>query len=232
MERKRKMNSDRKIRVQESTLRVARVLFIPLAFCISTYTSHAQAAQQQNPSAYPNASASLSLEPILAQIDQSAQSAALDIAKLRIEKWKVDSNSKNQAQANAESLQRNLSNALPTLTSGVRAAPQSLAPTFKLYRNLTALYDVLSALTESAGAFGPGQEFDALREHVGEFEGYRRSLGDYLETLTAAKDSELLRAARAPQRATSSVPKKVISDEDTPPATSTSKKKAKKKTSQ
>jgi hypothetical protein len=49
-----------------------------------------------------------------------------------------------------------------------------------------------------------------------------------LETFTAAKDAELQRASRAPQRATNTVPKKVITDEDTPPA-STSKKKAKKK---
>ena len=87
---------------------------------------------------------------MLAQIDESAQQAAMEIGRLRIEKWKTDSNSKQQAQANADSLQRNLTSALPAITAGVRAAPQALAPSFKLYRNLSALYDVLAGLAESA----------------------------------------------------------------------------------
>jgi hypothetical protein len=165
---------------------------------------------------------------MLAQIDQSAQQAALDIAKLRIEKWKADGNSKQQTQANAQSLQRNLTNALPGMTSAIRAAPQSLAPAFKLYRNLSALYDVLTGLTESAGAFGPQQDFDALKQQTEAFDNYRRSLGDYLESLTAQKDADLARA-RAQQQAPTVVPKKVISDQDTP-APSTKKKTAKKKT--
>jgi hypothetical protein len=169
-----------------------------------------------------------SLQGMLAQIDQSAQQAALDIAKLRIEKWKADGNSKQQAQGNAESLQRNLTNALPGMTSAVRAAPQALAPAFKLYRNLSALYDVFTGLTESAGAFGPQQDFDALKQQTEAFDNYRRSLGDYLESLTAQRDSDLARAARVQQQAPAVVPKKIISDEDTPPPT-TKKKSTKKK---
>ena len=198
--------------------------------CLSLVANHGQAAAQAattSPIAQSSNSIT-SLQPLLAQIDQTAQSAALDIAKLRIEKWKADNNSKQQAQANADSLQRNLSNALPTLTAGVRAAPQALAPTFKLYRNLTALYDVLAGLTESAGAFGPNQEFDSLKQATEAFDGYRRSLGDYLETLAAAKDSELVRLAR-PQQAVTTTPRKIIVDNAPSPATS--KKKSKKKVS-
>ena len=199
------------------------------AICLSNASSPTQAAAQAaNTSPITQSSMPApSLPSLLAQIDQTAQSAALDIAKLRIEKWKADNNSKQQSQSNAESLQRNLSNALPTLTAGVRAAPQALAPNFKLYRNLTALYDVLAGLTESAGAFGPNQEFDSLKQATDAFDGYRRSLGDYLETLTAAKDSELARLARPQQPATASRPKKIIVDNEPSPASS--KKKSKKK---
>lgn len=220
------MNVDRNLWLQKTIAGKAAPILVPLVLCFFLSSAHAQAAQQQNPgSTSLSPGAIVNLQSVLAQIDQSAQSAALDIAKLRIEKWKADSNSKQQAQSNADSLQRNLSNALPTLTSGVRTSPQAFAPTFKLYRNLTALYDVLSGLTESAGAFGPNQDFDSLKQDAEAFDGYRRSLGDYIETLAAKKDSDLTRVAR-PQQPVSSAPKKVIVDNDPTPVKKKTKKKA------
>ncbi len=226
------MNVDRKLWLQETIAGKGARIQVPLVVtlllgCLLSSAS-AQPAPQQVPGgpASSSAGASVNLQSVLAQIDQSAQSAALDIAKLRIEKWKADGNSKQQAQSNADSLQRNLSNALPTLTSAVRAAPQAFAPTFKLYRNLTALYDVLSGLTESAGAFGPNQDFDLLKQDTEAFDGYRRSLGDYIEAIAARKDADLTRVAR-PQQPASSAPKKVIVDNDpTPVKKKTTKKKA------
>ena len=206
--------------------KIAAVLLIATLCSIGCSPAAAQNAAQAAGSPSQNASAPAGLQPILAQIDQSAQQAAVDIAKLRIEKWKADSSSKQQAQANADSLQRNLSSALPAITSGVRAAPQALAPSFKLYRNLSALYDVLSGLTESAGAFGPQQDFDALKQQTEAFDGYRRSVGDYLETLTASKDSELRRLSQSQTQSVTTKPKKVIVDDDIP---APSKKKSKKK---
>jgi len=215
------------------TSHLAKTLLLVIACSVgpSAQAQNYQPSQSQSPySGLPTQSANsaATLQPMLSQIDASAQQAALDLAKLRIEKWKADSNSKQQAQSNADSLQRNLTNALPGMTSAVRAAPQSLAPAFKLYRNLSALYDVLTGLAESAGAFGPQQDFDSLKQQTEAFDNYRRSLGDYLESLTAQRDSELARA-RAQQQAPAVVPKKVISDEDTPPPT-TKKKTAKKRT--
>jgi hypothetical protein len=159
------------------------------------------------------------LQSTLAKIDQSAQSAALDIAKLRVDKWKADSSEKRQAQSNAESLQRNMTAALPTLTSAVRAAPQDVAANFKLYRNLSALNDVLKSLTESAGAFGPKQDFETLAQYTQSFDDYRRTLGDYVENLAATKEAELNRLrsqVRAAQSAPAPPPKKVIVDDDQP----------------
>src|SRR5947209_5670913 len=216
------------LRIPQPTKALTLLAILSVTGC--SIPMHAQSMQPMQSSGrggtLPQNSAA-NLQPMLAQIDHSAQQAALELAKLRIEKWKADNNSKQQAQGNAESLQRNLTNALPGMTSAVRAAPQSLAPAFKLYRNLSALYDVLTGLTESAGAFGPQQDFDALKQQTDAFDNYRRSLGDYLESLTAQKDSELARSVRTQQQAPTVVPKKIISDEDTP--TPTKKKTTKKK---
>jgi hypothetical protein len=170
----------------------------------------------------------IDLQNTLAKVDQSAQAAAMDIAKLRIDKWKADSGEKRQAQSNAESLQRNMTAALPTLTSAVRTAPQDVAANFKLYRNLSALNDVLKSLTESAGAFGPKQDFESLAQYAQTFDDYRRTLGDYVENLAAAKETELNRLrsqVRAAQSTPAPPPKKVIVDDDQPAP----KKKATKK---
>jgi hypothetical protein len=162
----------------------------------------------------------------LSQIDQTAQSAALQIAALRIEKWKADSQSKQQAQSNADSLQRNMTAALPSLTGAVRTRPQDLSANFKLYRNLSALSDVLNTLAESAGAFGPKQEFESLAEYASRIDQSRRSLGDYLEVLTAAKEAELARLrSGAPATATTTRPKRVIVDNEPDPKPKPKKRK-------
>ena len=97
--------------------------------------------------------------------------------------------SKQQAQSNADSIQRNLTQALPALIGAVRSAPQDMNAEFKLYRNLNVLYDVLVSLTESAGAFGPRGDYDALARQLGVIDSVRRSLADSLENLTASTQS-------------------------------------------
>ena len=154
-----------------------------------------------------------------------------DLAYMRIEKWKTDADSKRQAQATADSVQRNLTSALPALISNVRSAPQDLGEEFKLYRNLNALYDVFASLTESTGAFGAKSDYDALAKQLDVIDSVRRNLGNALESLTASTQSELAQlrtqvhtlqqAAAAPP----SPPKKVIVDDNEPAKKTTHKKK-------
>src|ERR1700693_2799220 len=67
-------------------------------------------------SAPPVPYASISqLNLLLSQLEQVAQATQLDLGKLRIEKWKIDSNTKRGTQADVESLQRNLQTALPEI---------------------------------------------------------------------------------------------------------------------
>ena len=173
-----------------------------------------------------------SILPQLDQLQSAAAQANAALAYMRIEKWKADANSKQQAQSNADSIQRNLTQALPALIGAVRSAPQDVSAEFKLYRNLNALYDVFASLTESAGAFGPRSDYDALDRQLVVIDSVRRSLGDSLENLTAASQSEInqlrtqvqtlqQKAAAAPPAA----PKKVIVDDTEPPKKTTTHKK-------
>src|SRR6266496_4950384 len=112
----------------------------------------AQAPANPGPGA-PVSYASVSeLNQLIGNLQSASQSTQQDLSHLRIERWKVDSNTKRQTQSDTESLLKNLQNALPGILSDLKNSPENLALTFKTYRNLDALYDVLNSVVESAGA--------------------------------------------------------------------------------
>jgi len=192
----------------------------------------AQVAISPAGSAPPVPYASVSqLNLMLSQLEQVAQATQVDLAKLRIEKWKTDSNTKRGTQADVESIQRNLQMALPEIIGELRTSPENIATTFKLYRNLDALYDVFGPVVESAGAFGSRDEFQSVQNDLSSLERSRRALAERMEALAGAKEGELtqlrtqvrdLKAAATPPPAP---PKKVVVDDTEPP-----KKVVKKKT--
>jgi hypothetical protein len=193
-------------------------------------------ASAQNGAVSPNAApvsyASMTeVGGILSELNQASQTLNGDLGKLRVEKWKADGDTKRQSQANVESLERNLQSALPGMVSQLSAAPDSLSLTFKLYRNIGALYDVLSNVAESAGAFGSKDEFQTLANDSSSMEKVRRALAGRMDKLATAKESELvdlhnqvkaLQAAAPP-----APPKKIILDDTEKPKKAVKKKPAK-----
>jgi hypothetical protein len=199
------------------------------AVLLTIYVAEAM-AQVPSSSAPPVPYASASeLNLLLSHLEQVAQSTQVDLAKLRIEKWKTDGNTKRGSQSDVESIQRNLQSAMPEIIGQLRASPENVAATFKLYRNLDALYDVLGPVVESAGAFGSKDEFQSVQNDFGAIERSRRLLAERMETLASAKENELthlrtqvrdLQAAATPPAS----PKKVVVD-DTAPVPKPPKKK-------
>jgi len=199
---------------------------LPLCLAVSAQVISSNQPAPQGPVSYSSVN---QLNGMLSQLEQASQATQLDLAKLRIEKWKVDSESKRQTQGNVESVQRNLQAALPEMITELRASPENLAATFKLYRNLDALYNVFGSVAESTGAFGSKDEFQALENDLSAFEKARRAFADRMESLAGAKEAEVARFRVALQSAQASIsaepPKKVVVDDVAPP-----KKPAKKKT--
>jgi hypothetical protein len=203
-----------------------------LPFLIATAAAQVAPSSAAANSAPPVPYASVSqLNLLLSQLEQVAQAAQVDLAKLRIDKWKTDSNTKRGTQSDVESLQRNLQMALPEIIGQLRASPENIAGTFKLYRNLDALYDVFGPVVESAGAFGSKDEFQSVQNDLSALERSRRSLAERMETLAGAKEGELtqlrtqvkdLQAAAAPPPATPS--KKIVVDDTEPPKKPVKKK--------
>jgi|SRR5580698_3941515 hypothetical protein len=166
---------------------------------------------------------------LLAQLEATSKSTQDDLTKLRIERWKTDNASKKQALGNVDSIQRNLQNALPAMIGQLRNAPEDLSATFKLYRNLDALYDVLGSVVESAGAFGSKEDFQVLANDLTSFEGTRKQIAERLENLATSKEQEIVRLRTDLKTAQAAIPaeppKKVVVDDTEPPKKPAVKKK-------
>lgn len=156
----------------------------------------------------------------LSQLEQAAQQTSMHLGGLSVKKWKTDSAVKDQVQHDISSIQSNVSATLPPLLSQVRSAPDNTAVIFRLYRNVDALVDVVRGLAESAGAFGPKNEFETLQSDSQSLASVRSTLASQLEAVATAKESAFAamksQLAQAQANAAAAPPRKIIVDEDTP----------------
>ena len=160
------------------------------------------------------------LNGLLTQLEATSGTTQADLTKLRIERWKTDASSKKQSLGDVDSIQRNLQSALPEMIVQLRSAPEDMPATFKLYRNLDALYDVLSGVVESAGAFGSKDDFQALSNDLSSFEGTRKQLADRVNSLATSKEQEIVRLRADLKTAQAAIPavppKKIVVDDNEP----------------
>jgi len=186
----------------------------------TSYPPAPPARPATSPPASTAASVPAQVDPsqLLTQVGRASSALNTSLAGLRIEKWKTGGQDKNQLQSNADSMRRNLITALPGIIQDVRNAPDNLGATFKLYRNLSALYDVLASLTEAAGSSGSKEESRDLSQQLQQISALRRSLGDRMEQLAALKDAQITRLnAQLKQATAATPPKKIVVDDNQDP---------------
>lgn len=204
-------------------------LLVVLLSCLLACPLFAQSTGTGSKAAQPLAQpAAPPLDPelsnLLQQVDQLASTLNVELGRLRVERWKTDSATKRQAETNIDSIQRNLTAALPGLVAAVRNSPANLAPSFRLYRNLDALFDVLNAVAEPAGAFGSRDQFERLADKVNELNSLRTAYGKRVEAVAEAQALELAQLRR--QAAGQGTVSKKVVDDNAPPAKSKNRKRA------
>jgi hypothetical protein len=205
----------------------------PVAAPVSAQYSAQGGSEAGGPSAQggePVSYASVTqLNGLLAQLEATSKNTQADLVKLRIERWKTDNASKKQVLANVDSIQRNLQGALPEIISELRAAPEDVPATFKLYRNLDALYDVLGSVVEGAGAFGSKDDLQSLSNDLSSFESTRKQIAARIESLSSAKEAEIVRLRKDLKTAQAAIPvappPKIVVDDNAPPKKPAVKKK-------
>jgi hypothetical protein len=175
------------------------------------------------------------LNAILLQIQQATSSANANIGKLRIEKWKTDSDQKKQLQQIADSLQKNIANAVPGLITDVQASKGSALTSFKLYHNLNVLYEFLSGLADAAGSLGKREEYEPLAADAASIDTARQNLSAYIEQMVGRLEAaNRPPAAGSAQAHPAAVPGKkvvVINEDEAPPKKKSGAKSTKKKAS-
>src|SRR5271169_2801639 len=143
-------------------------------------------AQSGEPVSYASVT---QLNGLLAQLEATSKNTQADLVKLRIERWKTSNAAKKDALAAVDSIQRNLQDTLPGVISQLRAAPEDLPSTFKLYRNLEALCDVVGSVAEGTAELGTKDEQQALTNDLKGFESTRKQVAQRMENLSAAKEA-------------------------------------------
>ena len=195
-----------------------------LALCTAVALGQSGPAAPGGPSAQsgePVSYASVTqVNGLLAQLEASSKSTQADLVKVRIEHWKTSSAGKKDALGAVDSIQRNLQGTLPDVLSQLRTSPEDLPATFRLYRILDALCDVLGSVAEGAQQLGSKDEQQALANDLTGFESARKQLAQRMETLSTAKEAELVRLRKDLKTAQAAIPaeppKKIVVDDNEP----------------
>jgi hypothetical protein len=219
-----------------------KIIHLTIAFCLAsgignawsqsgpaagTMAASGASGQEGQPVSYASVS---QLNGMLGQLESMSKTTQGDLVKMRVEHWKTDASYKKQALGNVDSIQRNLRGALPEIIGQLRVTPEDLPTTFKLYRNLDALYDVLGSVVEGAGAFGSKDELQTLSNDLNGFETTRKQLAERIEALSSSKEAEIVRLRGELKTAQAAIPatppKKLVIDDTEPPKKPAAKKKS------
>jgi len=174
-------------------------------------------AQSNEPVSYASVT---QLNGLLAQLEAASKNTQADLPKLHIDRWKTSAASKKETLAKIDSIQRDLQGTLPDVISQLRASPEDLPATFKLYRNLDALCDVVGSVAEDTGAFGSKDELQSMANDLSGFDSTRKQMAQRMESLSSAKEAEIVRLRTDLKTAQAALPatppKKIVVDDNAP----------------
>ena len=168
---------------------------LPIAFALASLSAWGQSpggAQQGAPQPGGQAQpVQANLNLIIAQVQKAALATNGDLGKLRIEKWKTDADQKDQLQKMSDSIQRNLTNAIPGLIGDIQSSHGNVSATFKLYHNITIVYEYLTSLTDAAGVLGKKEEYEPLAADAAALDSARENLSTYIQQQATTYESRV-----------------------------------------
>lgn len=166
------------------------------------------------------------LQPTMASVSSA-------LTSVDVHRWKVPGDVKDQTTSDIQSIQRDINGSLPGLIAQAQASPNAVSPSFAVFRNIDALYDVLLRVSETATLAGSQQEASHLESARADLQTRRRQLGDALLSSATAQDASVaqlktsLDAAKqaAAGQSAASGPQKIVVDDGPSSATKTARKK-------
>jgi hypothetical protein len=184
-------------------------------------------AQKRKSTAVPQPAAAVAspMDSEMADLARVTAATQSDLADLKTDKhsfnwktswrfWHRESSTSPKSQQIAESVQRNLRDAMPGLIQDVRTSG-SFTATFKLYNNLSVVCELLDPLADSTGAEGKNGPLAKDSAAMGRI---RQELATFVEQKAAALDA----TGKPPYPWTSTAssngkaPKKIVIDDNVP----------------
>jgi hypothetical protein len=133
-------------------------------------------------------------------LQPSVQLVKEALGSLNIDKWKASSAIKSEADANVQSIQRDMDQTLPGLVMAADSAPDSAAKAIPVFRNIDALYDVMLRLVAAGRLAAPKDQIGALDDALASIANARRSLGDQLQANAEAQEQRIIKLQQAAAR--------------------------------
>ena len=156
----------------------------------------AASGQTVAPAAGPVVPPSTILQPALTDV-QSTTSA------LNISRWKAPGSVRQAVQEDVDSIQRDLGGTVPGLIAQADSAPAAVSPSFSLYRNIDALYDVLLRVSETANLAAPENEVNSVVSSLQRLQSARAQLGDAILRNSQRNEAQMVALAAAVRSAKS-----------------------------
>ena len=125
------------------------------------------------------------LQPALDSIQQT-------LTTLHPEKWKLPSPISQETQANLNSIRGDLQTTLPPLVATADQHPGAIAEALPVFRNISALYDVLLRVTQVAILTAPPPQGTALQQLLIGLEVSKRQLGDALQASASNQNQQIV----------------------------------------
>lgn len=198
-----------------------------LAAVVFLILSVSLAAQQRGRAPYRPAQSDL--ESTLLDLDRASATTLTDISHMHIERWKggwksgftTSSSHKGHAEDAAGALQRNLKGPLPEMIRTALNAHGSLAPTFKVYEDLSLVCETLDTLLMVTEEYGNRkEEYVPLAMDFNNLAHLRRSLSSYIMQRASAADNGGTGGSSVGfntyDSASTGMPRKIIIDDDAP----------------
>ncbi len=229
----------RKINACRGRLAAIAVFFLTLSLgAQSTRTQTASVRVRPNPAAGSATAAPErpNLDTTMFNLQRITVATDSDIADLDVNHWKAGWRSawlksgsrKRQAEEVADSLRRNLKDAVPDLITDVHNSRGSVSASFKLYNDLNLVVESLDSLIGVTKSYGKKGESGPLANDYAALGHLRQDLSSYIQQ-TAASLEPRMRAPGSSSPVPSSsahLPKKVVIDDDVPKSKPVKKKTA------
>jgi hypothetical protein len=144
-----------------------------------------------------NATAPLRPSPPSTVVQPSLEILKQALGAVNLEKWKASNAIRDEANTNLHSVQRDVESTLPSLLTAADSAPDSVAKTLPVFRNIDALYDVMLRLDAAGRLAAPKDQISALDQALASVSDARRALGDQLQSSAEAQETRVGRLQAA-----------------------------------